>query len=160
MIVYDRSRVVADLKCPRYRYWAYEHDGKGLTSEGTHLELFLGTAIHDGLAGIARGLDIDDLAEVAVQQVRQGIMANAVGEPGAEDFSYEQAALVEGLLRGFHRSVWPRLREEYPTIVAIEQEYTYEHDGQTFMARPDLLVANSDGIHYLEYKSTNSIKAQ
>lgn len=57
----------------------------------------------------------------------------------------EQAALIEGMLRGFHKHVWPRQRRDYPEIVAIEQEMIYEHDGLTFMAKPDLIVRDKEG---------------
>ena len=156
-ILYDRSRVEADWRCPRYRYLAYEYDGKGITSDTDQLELFLGKKVHDGLARIAKGVNIDVVAETAAQQVRTALLVKTEGEPEAEAFACEQAALVEGQLRGFHRWVWPRLQQQYPTIVAIEEEMTYEHAGLLFMSRPDLIVEDTDGnLWYVEYKTTSS----
>jgi hypothetical protein len=174
-ILHDRSRCVADWKCPRFRYLGYELDGKGITSETTALELYLGQAIHDGLAAIATAhqsgrdgweegqrdlnVPIDIIATTAAQQVREALMVQSAGEDEtiAGAFAQEQAALVEGLLRGFYIHVWPRLMAQYPQIVLIEQECTYDHHGMTFMARPDLVLADAEGnLTYTEYKSTSS----
>lgn len=169
-ILHDRSRCVADWKCGRLRYLGYEYDGKGLTSGTMALELYLGQAIHDGLAAIATGtynrrdrFDMDLIATTAAQQVREALMAQSAGEDEviAGAFAQEQAALVEGLLRGFYIHVWPRLMAQYPEIVLIEQECTYEHDNMIFMARPDVVLANTDGeLTYVEYKSTSSKKEE
>jgi hypothetical protein len=51
--------------------------------------------------------------------------------------------------------------EQFPKIVAVEKEVTYEHDGLTFMSRPDLIVEDKSGdLAYLEYKSTSSKKSE
>lgn len=75
------------------------------------------------------------------------------------DFASEQSALIEGLLRGFYRHVWPQLLRDYPNILYIEEEMTYAHDGLLFMSRPDLVVSTGEGdLVYIEYKSTSSKK--
>jgi hypothetical protein len=160
-ILYDRSRVVADWKCPRYRYWTYEYKGKGIVPDYTQLELFLGTAVHDGLAAIARGIDIEDIITAGVEEVKTTLLRHTENEAESEYFSSEQAALVEGLLRGFHKHVWPRLEKQYPEIVCIEQEMVYKHDGLSFMAKPDLVVRDKEGgIWYIEHKTTSSNRDQ
>jgi hypothetical protein len=153
LIVYDRSRVTTDWQCPRKRYLNYEYLGKGLVPNHTHLELYLGTAVHDGLAAIARGVPVDLLADTARLQVETGL----TGDGLEAEFAKEQAALVEGMLRGFNRYAWPRLTTQYPKILWVEEEMLYHHDGLTFMARPDLVVEDAQGdIWYLEYKTTSS----
>lgn len=164
MRLYDRSRVTTDWQCPRKRYLGYEYEGKGIATQSTHLELFLGTTLHDGLAAIAHfqrlgvEIDINTIAATANAQM----VANLLPETGLKeetDFAYEQAALVEGLLRGFYKHVWPRMMKQYPEIVAIEQEMTYVHENLTFMAKPDLVVRDTEGsVWYIEYKSTSSKK--
>jgi hypothetical protein len=46
---------------------------------------------------------------------------------------------------------------EYPLILAVEQEMTYEYEGIIFMAKPDLVAVDREGrVVYIEYKSTSS----
>lgn len=164
LILYDRSRVVTDWNCPRKRYLQYEWHGRGIVSGITSLELFLGTTLHDGLAAIASmaqvgEVDIESIACLARQQVMETLLDDTTGLEEAVNFAYEQAALIEGLLRGFHRHVWPRLMASYPIILHIEQEMEFRHDGLLFMSKPDLVVADKEGnVWYIEYKSTSSKK--
>ena len=156
LIYYSRSAVTTDWTCERKRWWAYEYDGKGLASDVTNLALYLGTCIHDGLAAIARGADIESIATAAATQMRDSLRANPTAQDGdAETFAQEQAALTEGLLRGFHRHVWPRLMREYPEIICVEKELTYPHDSLIFQAREDLILKDTQGQHwYFEFKTT------
>ncbi len=157
--LYDRSRVTTDWRCPRMRYLQYEYDGKGIVSGNTSLELFIGTTLHDGLAAIANGVDIESIAAASQKQILNSLLEQTNGEVDEVDFASEQAALVEGLLRGFYKHVWPRLRAQFPEIVKIEPELLYPHDGLGFMAKPDLVVRDNEGnLWYLEYKSTSSKK--
>lgn len=155
-ILYSRSAVTQDWRCPRSRWWGYEWGGRGLSSGTTSIELFLGITLHDGLAAIFSGLDIDSISEAAITQVKEHLASDSVE---GQHYAAEQAALVEGLLRGFHRHVYPRLMDEYD-VVDIEKELFYEHDGLTFMSKPDLLLRHKEGGHllYYEYKSTSSVK--
>lgn len=164
VITHDRSRYTTDQQCRRRRYWAYDYAGRGLTPDGLALELFLGLALHDSLAAIATqqlteaGVDIQLIAYEAQKQVFDCLMAEGTG---GETYAAEQACLIEGLIRGFYRHVWPRLMAEYPKIVAIEQEMLYPHHGITFMARPDLVLETAEGdLAVIEYKSSSSKKAQ
>lgn len=158
--LYDRSRTVTDWVCPRKRYWNYEFKGKGIVPNTTALELFLGTTVHDGLAAIAHGVAIDDIAAAAWKETYNGIMEwdSQSSSEDATQFALEQAALVEGMLRGFRLHVWPQLMAEYPTIMAIEKEMQFNHNGLTFMSKPDLVLEGPDGPVYVEYKTTSSKK--
>lgn len=165
LILYDRSRVTTDWNCPRKRYLQYDYKGRGIVSGHTSLELFLGTTIHDGLAAMASmtlnggDVDIDAIATLARQQVMDTLLEDSFGLDEAVTFAHEQSALIEGMLRGFHKQVWPRLMTTYPTILYIEQEMEYKHDDLLFMSKPDLVVADKEGnVYYIEYKSTSSKK--
>lgn len=165
LILYDRSRVVTDWNCGRKRMLQYEYKGKGIVPTSTSLELFLGTTLHDGLAVIATmqrdggSVDIDLVATTAREQMFRSLLENSNGTEEEITFAHEQSTLVEGLLRGFYRHAWPRLMAEYPTIVHIEREVTYAHNGLSFMSKPDLVVADQEGnLWYVEYKSTSSKK--
>lgn len=165
----DRSRTVADWKCPRSRYWNYEYKGRGLAKESTSLPLFTGITVHDALASIAslhsRGfdVDIDGIADAANAQMKENLLVGYKGvvESGADEFAKEQGALTEGLIRGFYAHVWPRLMVDYK-IVAVETEMEYElAPGYIFMAKPDLVVEDSEGnLIYIEYKTTSSKKPE
>lgn len=167
--LYSRSHVTTDWTCPRKRWWNYEYDGTGIVSGNTSLPLFMGTVLHDGLATIAtlqlnsQPIDIDLIATTAHDTMYDGLCTLATSDDntdGALFFASEQSALVEGLLRGFYKHVWPRLMSQY-TVLCVEQEMTYEHDGLTFMSKPDLLIKDKDGnILYLEYKSTSTKKEE
>lgn len=158
-ILYSKSGVEADWRCPRYRYWGHEYQGVGLAPQGTGFELFVGQTLHDGLAAIANGVDIEDIANAANKTIYDNIIEQMQNEPDAETFAREQSTLVEGLLRGFNRYVWPRLMEQFPTIRLIEKELIYKHDGLVFMAKPDLIVEDREGnLWYIEYKSTSNSK--
>lgn len=157
LIVYDRSRVTTDWGCPRRRYLQYEYNGKGIVPLHASYAPYLGNLLHDGLSGIARGLNIDLIATTAFKQMFDVLTEATTGEVNAIDYAFEQSTLVEGQLRGFYKHVWPRLMTAYPKIVLIEEELTFEHDGLVFMSRPDLVLADTEGnLWYIEYKSTRS----
>lgn len=165
LILYDRSRVVTDWNCGRKRYLQYEYKGKGLVTNSTSLELFMGTTLHDALAVIATMhrdsgiVDIDLVAQTGHDQMLQSLTEQSDGSPDDLLFANEQASLVEGIIRGFYRHAWPRLISAYPTILYIEEEMFYDHDGLRFMAKPDLVLADLEGnAWYIEYKSTSSKK--
>lgn len=163
----DRSRITQDWKCPRARYYGYELLGKGITKSTTSLPLFEGITVHDSLAAVATftqkelEVPIDEIAEVAASQMKKTLLEANDGEVGSEEFAHEQAALVEGIIRGFHKFCWTRLMDQFPKIITIEQEMQYDMgDGLVFMAKPDLILEDHNGeICYLEYKTT-SIKKE
>lgn len=167
-IIHSRPRATSDWTCPRSRYWGYEYMGRGLVRDNMSLNLFLGGSIHDALAAIAvqhPNVDINQIATATQASIHQTIMEHAIdGADEAETqlFGLEQGALVEGMIRGFYKHVWPRLIAQYPIIKAVEQEMIYPHgDGMIFMAKPDLVVADAEGsIFYIEYKSTSSKKPE
>jgi len=169
MIFYSQSSVVADWNCPRAGYYGHHYQGTGLSSGVKGIELFIGTALHDGLAALANGVEIDAIAEAAVEQVKQGLLNATEGEVASEEFASEQGALVEGLLRGFNKHVWPRILKDY-VVHTVEQPCIYRHDDTGwgasagrfgFMARPDLILEDHEGsLTYYEFKSTSSNREQ
>lgn len=157
MPLHDRSRITTDWKCQRAAFHNYESEGTGFQSGTAAYELYFGILIHDATATIARfheageKVPIDDIAKAGFHQLHETLLS----QTGDEDYANEQATLVEGLIRGFYKRVWPGLLESYPEIVAIEQEILYTHDGCDFMSKPDLILANSEGhLVYIEYKTT------
>lgn len=165
LIFVDRSRTTTDWGCQRRRYLQYHYDGRGIVSGNIQLELFLGTTLHDALAAIAishPNTDIDLIASTAATQVVSTLTeANGNGDDSVL-FAHEQASLIEGLLRGYFKVVWPRLIDTYPEIVAVEQEMTYKvGDRIVFMSKPDLILGDREGNWtYVEFKSTSSKKEE
>lgn len=164
----DRSRIVCDWTCPRKRFWNYEYKGKGISKSSTNLALFTGIITHDSLANIAiyhkegKPVDIDLIAETARKAMFDSLSEATAEEVGSDVYAHEQASLTEGMIRGFHKYVWPRLIAQYPNIVAIEQECEYPiNEDLIFMSKPDLLLADDQGnTHYIEYKTTSSKKVE
>ena len=164
----DRTRTVADWKCPRSRYLGYEYLGRGIVKSGTTLQLFTGIVVHDAMAAIAtftvngKPVPIDDIANAAFNQIKDNILESCGGVDlgDQKEFAWEQGTLTEGMIRGFYRHMWPKLMDMYPTIVAIEQEMEFNlNDTTVFMAKPDLIVEDREGnLIYLEYKTTSSKK--
>lgn len=158
-IYYSRSAVVSDWTCPRKRYYGYEYLGRGISPTSTALPLYMGILVHDGIAAITAGLSIDEIVSAGKSQFRAHLLEGHPDDPDAQHFAEEQCALVEGMLRGYAKHIWPRLQEEYE-VVACEQEMVYEHDGLHFMAKPDLLLRHKESgdLVYVEFKSTSSVK--
>lgn len=139
---------------------------------GTNLALYTGTTVHDALAAIAslteRGfdVDIDTIAQAAFDQIKDNLLDPEQGVilPEAIEFANEQAALTEGMIRGFYKHVWPSLMQTYK-VIAVEKEMEYklyedEEVELVFMTKPDLIVQNKESgdLVYLEYKTTSSKK--
>lgn len=159
------SRTTLDWSCPRKRWWGYHALGRGLQTQATHVELLLGSCLHDALAAIATQwrdageADIDQIATAASAAVHDTFISTPAGGSGdGATYAREQASLVEGLLRGFYRHAWPNLMAQYPKIVAIEHDCVLPlSDNIQFVARPDLILADQDdNWYYIEYKSTSS----
>lgn len=167
--LYSKSSVSVDWNCPRSYYYNYCEEGTGVVQSNTGLELFIGVALHDSLAAIAlshlagQPVDIDLIATTAYKQLSDGLQP-VPDESGKlpyvdQDFVKEQSTLVEGIIRGFYKHVWPRLLASYPTIRLVEQAMVYQHDGIGLMAKPDLVLQDKSGLNwYIEYKSTSSKK--
>lgn len=171
--LYDRSRATSDWSCPRKRYWNYEYGGRGIVSASINQAFYMGSAIHDGLAAIAQftsrdeDVPIDAIAEAAQQQIYAALAGAEDNDSDTIQYANEQAALGEGLIRGFYKSIWLDLLKDQK-IFLVEEEMTFKHNGfglgdpngnYIFMAKPDLVVENTDGtLTYIEYKSTSSKK--
>lgn len=139
--------------------------GRGIAPQETTLDLFLGSVIHDGIAAMIHGVDIDDIVRAGVEQLSAKLLEGRANNDDARFFAKEQCALAEGLLRGFHRLHWPRIVADYPEVVLCEKELTYDYvlDGTAlrFLSKPDLVRRAKDGgLWVFEWKTTSSNKEE
>ena len=164
-ILFHRSAATCDWQCRQKRFWNYEYLGRGITPPETQLELYLGTLIHDGVAAMVHNVDIDKIAQAGVTQLRAKLLEGRELDSDAQFLADEQCALAEGLLRGFHRSMWQIIQAEYPEVIVCEKElvYNYEIDGTKlrFLSKPDLVRRDKDGnLWVFEWKTTLSNKEE
>lgn len=192
-LAYDRSRTTTDWDCPRKRYWNYEHEGVGLAPEVDAVELFTGIVVHDAMSAIAKAEQVRKaevasiagkgpgaaviLTPVPIDTIAEAAAAKIFDYHCPEDlknvdsvvtYAKEQAALIYGMLKGFHQHTWPKLMDKYD-IVCVEEEMFFIHDQHgkgdlkaffVMMVKPDLVLRDktSGELVYLEYKTTNSKK--
>lgn len=147
---FSNSRVEADERCHRERYLGSEWGGTGLEPVMAGWDLKFGNIIHSWLKVLAIDGDIDFIA-VRVQTLA------AAEEVGLSD-AREWAALAEGLLRGFVKTVWHRWMKEYDIIEAERLRKWEVEQGYVFRFIQDLLVKNKfdESITYIDYKTTSS----
>jgi len=110
MIETDRSRIIAWQRCPRERYLAYHHLGKGLQRRAKALPLQFGSAFHEGTPLLLTGQGIESAVLKARLYLSNAFAAGEIGFDGEipddarkalEYGMEEQAALAEALLRGW-----------------------------------------------------------
>lgn len=154
MAFIDRTRVTTDWKCPRARYWAFEYLGRGVSPARRALYFDIGDAVHKSLDALSRGEALDGVCAVHLARFREMQSPHYTGELAWK--LEEQVCLIEGMIRGWYRSVLPRLTEEFE-VVAIEEEFVYEvAPGLTMGVKPDkLLRRRSDGT--LWYRETKTL---
>jgi hypothetical protein len=160
--LYSKSSVGQDWACPRKFFWNYCANGTGVVKNNMTLELFMGNAIHDALSTIAYAhpnVDIDLIAKTTFDQMHDTLLPLVADEKGGANYAKEQATLVEGLIRGYFRHVWPKLIGRYPIIKLVETPMLYLHDNVGMMAKPDLVLGDESGdLVYIEFKSTSTKK--
>lgn len=125
MVEVDRSRIISYQQCPRQRYLAYHACGKGLQRKDKSLPLQVGSAFHAGAECLLQG-DIETAVYRAIKYLADAFSARGVGMDGEDHTdqsllysAQEQAALAEGLIRGWGLE---RLPEFLSTFEVIEVE--------------------------------------
>lgn len=147
----DRTAMVAFRNCPRLRLLSRHTGGTGLDAPKKSLALIIGIAVHDALAGIWEGKEIESLIKAGQNYIAENVDADRVEE---------QQALFEGIVRAWLRVRYPKLLAEYEPV-AIEHELTWlmgERDGvfvHDYIRCDALLRRRSDGsLFYWEIKTS------
>lgn len=135
----DRSRQVQFEKCPRARFWSTVYGGWGIQPAVPNLDLELGIAIHEGVASLLDGGELND----AVNHVNALQTSALLGfYPLPLVNTYLQ--LTEGLLRAFEKIQYPKLKTKFQLVGPAEQEMTAFLNGAesevAHMSRPDAVL--------------------
>ena len=95
MIVVDRTRIEADWKCPRKRFWLTEFGDQGIVPATPATALNLGIVVHEGLEVVTEyDLGGAQAASEHIEQLPEWGLLNP-----------EQHQLCKALLWGFAKSV-------------------------------------------------------
>lgn len=171
----DRSRIIAFQRCPRERYLAYHHLGKGLQRKAKSLPLQVGSAFHTGAELLLRG-NIDGAVLAA-----QLYLSNAFQEKGvsvdSEESSdqsliysaQEQVALTEALIRAWGLEKLPQFLQDFE-VLEVEREGRAvltgidtgdaipQMEALVLMFRPDALVRDrlSGDLYVVSWKTAST----
>lgn len=148
----DRSRIQSYHDCKRLRYLKYHRDRTGLEKRSQSLALVNGSAIHQGLAQLLTGDEID----AVVARVCADYKAATVDR---DDLVVaEQVALLEGLLRAWNIVRKPTFLADYD-VVSVEQELAWPMgDAIVDMVRCDALLRRKTDqlLFILEFKTVSA----
>jgi hypothetical protein len=169
---FSRSHDGCYIECPRKAYLTYYYGGKGIVPKRLDLYQATGSLTHAMLEDVMKSTKT--LSEIPNSQVMAVICDKAVAvyresveAAGLTEVSGElelemqrQAALAEGLVRGWVMVRLPRILEEY-NIISVEEEHDVPlGDGLMLMSRADtVLERKSDGelVAGPEFKTTGWI---
>lgn len=152
---FSYTRAANDEQCRRMRYLSREWGGTGLQPVSQGWALVFGNIVHKALEDFAKTGHVD------LKSVRENVKEQA-RVSGFDDISQRDwAGLVEGLVLGFQRAVWPNLMAEYD-IIGTERWIEWVVDGYRFRARQDLLLQSKFDKHIclVDYKTTSSTQPQ
>lgn len=132
----DRSRSVTYQECPRKFYFSYVQptDGEvgGIRPDRLDMNLVVGGAFHEGINHILTGSSVDEAVGRALEGYQHWggywpmVKSRGLILDPQEDASYvawEQASMVEALIRGYAYAVLPRLRERFEIVEAERDEH-------------------------------------
>jgi len=132
--VSDRSLYETYFQCPRKRYWAYEHKGRGVTrSDLLKPDLLYGTGIHNGMDELTRTDNLD----AAINHLKASLTPIEEITPDGHPTRDELLAMGTGHLTIYHKYTLPMIRKSY-TILTTEMEIIIKlSDWLTWMTRLD-----------------------
>lgn len=142
MLTTSRSQFVASKACARLGFWGYHYrptpdSPPGLQGKGISIPLLTGAQVHEGVAYLFQGKDVDMAVYLAQAGFRAALdegdlLVDPKGEKGQRSASSlpsdlvswtisQELALIEAQLRAFHQAILPALQREF-TILEVEPE--------------------------------------
>lgn len=169
-VQFDRSRHEAFEKCPRLRFLAYEYPvdlssivelpesaaDTGLTKKAHAIPLLTGGMVHRAIEFFLTSYGEDAAVENALQAYDAEIAARDIDPDelvkDKQTVISVQRLLIEALVRGWIRYVWPRIQEEFEIIeVEHEESYRVRDEKQDvdyeLLARTDVLIQHKETGH-------------
>ena len=151
----SRTEIETWQKCKRAYFFRKVYGGRGIVPSFASVPLATGSAVHKGVETMAMQFLTGEKVSVGKaikaaraeyqKQVAERILAETMTER-QEWVKQEQEALVEGLVRVWHKIELPRLTAEYE-IVQSEKSLSFNLSGEwrlRFMSKADLLLANRE----------------
>jgi hypothetical protein len=156
---------MSGMDCQMKRFYRYQVAGTGIVPYESSIALSTGIAIHEGLADILTGVDIDSAVTNSIVRHRAAVHSYSDGDRPFEVVQEEQHRLIEGLIRVWHKfnyrtdSYIPPRDHTY-----VEKTYSAEYsmDGHKIivMAKPDVVVDDlgmGDTPIAIDFKTVNQI---
>jgi len=152
----DRSRVLTYQSCPRRRWLEYEvptgNEVSGVRPAKLDMNLLTGSCFHTGVECLLHGDKVDYAVEGALVEYWPLVKSQGLILEDSEDagyVAYEQAALIEALIRGYAAFVLPQLLERFQVVeVEREEMATFSIPGfdLKFGARVDALLMEKESL--------------
>lgn len=160
----DRSRIADAEKCPRLRYWRFEHGGQGIEQPGQWLDPLIGTAVHNGVESLLSGETVDVAVTRAILTIDEAqgagpILIFRLGLDSEADIR-EGKLLAEALIRGWAMVRLPRLLAEFD-VISVEREMKKDFEFQShtvrLLVRSDIVMRRkADGSIFIRNLKTAS----
>lgn len=144
----DRSRSIDFQECPRSFWYGYVFPNgtptAGLRPDRLNMDLTTGLGFHEGCNHLLLGVDVDEAVKRALYGhekwegywplvKKQGFVLEV--NEDASYVAYEQAAMVEALIRGWAWFGLPQIKERFEIVEAERDEYgifTMDNQGDPF----------------------------
>lgn len=157
----DRSAILSFQKCNRDRWWSRHFGGKGLQGKSKSLALSFGGSLHEGLAPLVLGKDIEHAVLTAKLQLSLAFEEKKVEteEPKQLEMdAKEQGWLVEALLRAWELYEGKTFRETFEVLEVEEEGRVELGDGIVLLFRPDAVLREraTGDVYVLSWKSTSA----
>ncbi len=142
----DRTTIETDWKCGMARWWFREEGGGGIVPASTAAYLTQGIEVHDDLAALAQGVEVEAL-------VTEILATPAETQPELEVL-YRRA----GWIAGFGLYILPRLLDRYE-VVFIERELCLARDPLWIACKPDLVLRDKQTgrLVVIDYKTAGMV---
>lgn len=164
----SRSATLTHQQCPRKYYFDYKVPTSnptgigGIRPVGLDMNLHVGACYHEGMERLNKGASVDEAVGQALEKFWPAVKAQGFILESSEDASYvayEQAALVEALIRGYALAILPGNLDRFDIVEAEREDvgiFSYGGFELTFGARLDglLLERHTQDLYVQSFKTT------